>query len=245
MPAGVRYWARIGGLVLLLLLCVPSHLLMHALTGKSRWPRRFLGAAGWLCGVKVQVAGRPLTRDVFFIANHVSWMDILALGGVTGTAFVSRGDIANWPVVGWLARQNNTLFVSRAERGAVQGQIGQLRAAMERHQPLALFPEGTTGDGHALLPFKPPLFAVLLPPPRAIRVQPVLIDYGAATDEIAWVGDEPAGRNARRILARRGTIPLTLHFLDPFDPGVHPDRKALATETRARIEAALVAVRRG
>jgi len=73
----------------------------------------------------------------------------------------------------------------------------------------------------------------------------VLIDYGAATDEIAWVGDEPAGRNARRILARRGTIPLTLHFLEPFDPGAHPDRKTLAAETRARIEAALVAVRRG
>ncbi|CAN5254188.1 lysophospholipid acyltransferase family protein [soil metagenome] len=228
MPANVRRWARIGALLLLLMACVPPHVFMRLLTGNSSWPRRFLGAAGWLCGVRVRMTGQRLTRDVFFIANHVSWIDILALGGATGAAFVSRDDVAGWPVVGWLARQNNTLFVSRAERGAVHGQIGQLRAAMERHQPVALFPEGTTSNGHALLPFKPPLFAVLLPPPRAIRVQPVLIDYGAATDEIAWVDDEPAGSNALRVLSRRGTIALTLHFLAPFDPGAHPDRKALA-----------------
>jgi 1-acyl-sn-glycerol-3-phosphate acyltransferase len=109
---------------------------------------------------------------------------------------------------------------------------------MERHQPVALFPEGTTGHGHGLLPFKPALFAVLLPPPRAIRVQPVLIDYGAATNDIAWTNEEPGGANAARVLARRGTVPVTLHFLDPFDPGEHPNRKAIAMEARARIAAA-------
>lgn len=245
MPGRVRCWARVAALLLLLLVCVPPHGLMRLLTGESRWPRRFLAAAARLCGAEVRVVGQPLDRDVFFIANHVSWLDILALGGATGTAFVSRDDLAGWPIVGWLARQNNTLFVSRAERGSVHGQIGALRAAMERHQPITLFAEGTTGNGHALLPFKPPLFAVLLPPPRAIRVQPVLIDYGAATDAVAWTDDEPAGRNAARVLARRGTMPVTLHFLDPFDPGEHPDRKRLATETRARMAAALAEVRRG
>jgi 1-acyl-sn-glycerol-3-phosphate acyltransferase len=73
-----------------------------------------------------------------------------------------------------------------------------------------------------------------------MQVQPVWVDYGAATDDIAWVGDEPAGINALRVLARPGKIPLTLHFLDPFDPNAYPDRKALAAEAQGRIAAVLL-----
>ncbi|MCE7796304.1 1-acyl-sn-glycerol-3-phosphate acyltransferase [Sphingobium sufflavum] len=223
-----------------MLACVPLHLLARfLLPGGSRWPRRFLRWAGWLCGARVRVVGAPLDRDVFYVANHMSWLDILALGGATGCAFVSRDDIGRAPVLGWLAAQNGTILVSRTERGAVRGQIGALRDAMARHQPVTLFPEGTTGDGHSLLPFKPALFAVLLPPPRAIRVQPVLIDYGVATDDIAWIDDEPGIVNAARVLGRRRT-PVVLRFLEPFDPGEHPDRKAMAAEARARIETAWV-----
>ncbi|MFT3964308.1 MAG: lysophospholipid acyltransferase family protein [Sphingobium sp.] len=228
---------RIAGLVALILLCVPLHLAARLVWRRSRWPRRFLAGAARLCGLRVGIVGTPLRQDVFFVANHVSWLDILALGGATGCAFVSRDDVGRWPVIGWLAAQNNTILVSRADRGGVHGQIGTLRTAMERHQPVALFPEGTTGDGHALLPFKPALFAVLLPPPRAIRVQPVLVDYGPATDDIAWTGDESAGANVLRVLNRRGRTRVTLRFLHPFDPGTHPDRKAIAAEVRARLEA--------
>lgn len=230
-------------LVGLVLLCVPPHLAAKAIRRQSRWPRWFLGQAARLCGFDVAIAGRPLAQDVFFVANHVSWLDILALGGASGCAFVSKDDVGRWPVVGWLAAQNNTILVSRAERGAVQGQIGALRTALERHQPVALFPEGTTGDGHGLLPFKAALFAVLLPPPRAIRVQPVVIDYGAALDDVAWVGDESAVSNVMRVLGRRGRTAVTLRFLDPFDPGAHPDRKAMAAEARARIETEMQALR--
>lgn len=245
MTGRVRAWGRVLSLLGFVLLCVPPHLLCRLTGRESRWPRRFLAGAARLCGLRVEVGGEPLRQDVFFAANHVSWLDILALGGATGCAFVSRDDIAGWPVIGWLAAQNNTILVRRAERGAVQGQIETLRTALEHHQPVALFPEGTTSDGRALLPFKAALFAVLLPPPRAIRVQPVWIDYGPALDDIAWVGDEPGGVNAMRVLGRRGTVRVTLRFLDPFDPGAHPDRKAIAAEVRARLEAAMRAFPEG
>ena len=159
----------------------------------------------------------------------------MALGGATGAAFVAHDGIAGWPVIGWLAAQNNTLFVARNRRGALGGQIEALRAALAGHQPVALFPEGTTSDGQALLPFKPSLLAVLLPPPRAVMIQPVHIDYGAATDEIAWHSDEPAGSNAKRLLERPGRIDVTLRFLEPFDPALYPDRKQLAAVARERI----------
>lgn len=217
--------------------CVLPHLVARR-RGPSPWPRRFLGGAARLAGFDVRIAGEPLGTDVFFVANHVSWIDILALGGATGCAFISRDDVGTAPVVGWLAAQNNTIFVARERRGAVSGQIESVRAAMAAHQPIALFPEGTTGDGETLLPFKPALFAVLLPPPRAVRIQPVLVDYGAAGREMAWAEGESGIANARRLLGAPGRRTVTLRFLPPFDPGDHPDRKALAAETRARLEAA-------
>lgn len=235
MTARLRRIGRIGALAGALLLCLPLHRLCVALRLRSRWPQRFLGLAARAVGARVRIAGKPLSRDVFFIANHVSWVDILALGGASGAAFIAQDGIAGWPVVGWLARQNATLFVARGDRGSVRAQVAALRAALAGHQPLALFPEGTTGDGVTLSPFKPALLAGLMPPPRDLCIQPVWIDYGAAAPAIAWHGGEGAGANVRRLLERPGPLPVTLHFLDPFDPEDYPDRKAVADEARARI----------
>lgn len=231
----LRRVRRIAMLIGSLLLCLMPHLFWKMLPLSSPWPRRFLGLAARSAGARVRIEGRPLTQDVFFIANHVSWIDILAMGGATGTAFISHEGVASWPMIGWLARQNNTMFISRTDRHAVRHQIEALHAALKRHQPVTLFPEGTTSDGTGLLPFKPALLAGLMPPPRALKIQPVWIDYGEAVGDIAWHGNESAGANAGRILSRKGAIPLTLHFLEPFDPHAFPDRKAIAEEARNRI----------
>ena len=85
------------------------------------------------------------------------------------------------------------------------------------------------------------MLKVLEPPPAGVLVQPVLVDYGAAGEEIAWIGAESGRANAARLLARAGTIAVNVHFLEPFDPHDVPGRKAIAAESRRRIEAALVA----
>ena len=72
-------------------------------------------------------------------------------------------------------------------------------------------------------------------------VQPVMLDFGAAGEEIGWVGDESGLNNARRVLARRGSFPVRIHFLEPFSPAEHPGRKAIGAKARTEIEAALVA----
>lgn len=233
--ARLRRLVRIGALVGSLLICLPLHLIWRLARRRSPWPRRFLGLAARSVGAEVRIEGRPHDGDIFLLANHVSWIDILALGGATGAAFVSHDGVAGWPVIGWLAAQNNTLFVTRERRGALSGQLDALRAAMLGHQPVALFPEGTTSDGSGLLPFKPSLLAVLLPPPRAVMIQPVHIDYGDATHAIAWHGDEPAGANAKRILDRKGRLPVTLRFLESFDPAACADRKAIAALAHEKI----------
>ena len=234
----LRVFWRLARLIGLVLACIVPHLLARR-SGRSPWPRRFLGSAARAAGFDVRIKGAPLLQDVFFAANHLSWVDILAMGGATGCAFISKDGIERAPIVGWLAAQNNTIFIARERRGVISSQIDSVRNAISAHQPIALFPEGTTGDGTKLLPFKPALFAVLLPPPRAILVQPVLIDYDDATDIIVWRDGESGVANALRILGARGRRTVTLHFLDPFNPAAHADRKALAAEIRTRMETAL------
>lgn len=231
-------------LVASLILCLIPHLVWKALARPSPWPRRFLALAARSVGARIRVEGIRADRDIFILANHVSWIDILALGGATGAAFVSHDGVAKWPVIGWLAAQNNTLFVARERRGALAGQMDALRAAIGGHQPVALFPEGTTSDGTGLLPFKPSLLAVLLPPPRSVLIQPVHIDYGLEVASIAWVGDEPPGANAKRLLGRKDTLPVTIRFLEPFDPADCTDRKQIAALARDRIAASIAAQQR-
>jgi len=166
---------------------------------------------------------------------------VASLGGVTGTAFVAQDRIADWPVFGWLARLNHTVFVSRTDKMQVGEQIAQVRKVVATQRMLALFPEGTTTDGRSLLPFKTALFAVLVPPPVDVKIQTVLIDFDDDGRELAWIGVETAPQNAWRVLTRKGTITCRVHFHPPFDPGEHPNRKAVSAECRRRIATALSA----
>ena len=232
--SSLRCVGRLLALAVVCAFCIVAHLLTRALRMDSRWAQRLVGWAARICGAIVEVRGRPLPHDVLFVSNHVSWLDILIIGGATGTAFVANSGIRDWPLIGWLAGLNNTVFVDRTDRKTVQAQIDIVRKALSRHQPVAIFPESTTSDGIDLLPFKPSLLQVLASTPRTIRVQPLRLDFGAAR-HLAWVGDEPAPRNAWRVLTRPGRFVVRLECLASFSPAEIGDRKAVAAEARRRI----------
>ncbi|MDA9918510.1 1-acyl-sn-glycerol-3-phosphate acyltransferase [Erythrobacter sp.] len=242
-PISVAGWMRIviRSLLLLTLIIVfvPLHYLYRIFKYGSPFPMLFLRYAARVSGAKVKTHGTHLKRDVFYVANHVSWLDILSLAGASGTAFVSKAELADAPLVGWLASLNRTVFVKREERLGVAEQINALREALSDNWSVTVFPEGTTTDGHSLLPFKTSMLSVLEPPPPGVMVQPVLLDYGPVAEWIGWVGDESGLNNAKRVLARRGTFELNLHFLQPFSPEEYRGRKAIGAESRRRIEDAL------
>lgn len=239
-PAGgVRLIGRVLWIAAPSLFLVPAHYLWRALRRPSPWSRHFLAITARACGMRVAIIGTPLADDVFFVGNHLSWIDIPALGGVTGTVFVAQDRIAQWPVFGWLARLNDTVFVSRTDKSQVGAQVMALRTAMARHRRLALFPEGTTTDGNSLLPFKASLFAAIDPPLPGMRVQPVVFDFDAAGKDLAWIGVETAPANAWRVFSRKGSFEVRLRFLDAFDPRDIGGRKAVSAECRKRIAAAL------
>lgn len=237
--AVMRLILRIAAMAAGLLLCVPLHYAWRLFGLRSPWPRRFLYWVGRSAGMRAQVVGRPLSSHVLFVANHLSWLDIMLVAGASGTAFVSKEEVSRWPVIGWLAGLNNSVFVARTDRHAVRGQADALRNALASGQPVALFPEGTTDGGPELLPFRASLLAALFPPLPRVKVQPVAIDYGPAAHDIAWIGEESAGANVKRILSRPGTVPVTIRFLAPIDPTQARDRKALAEAARAQIGEAL------
>ena len=235
-----RFTLRVNGLIALLILFVPLHYLYRFFKYGSPFPMLFLRYAGRISGARVRMIGTPLRRDVFFIANHVSWIDILSLAGASGTAFVAKAELAEAPVVGWLSRLNRTVFVKREHRLGVAEQINLLREALADNWSVTVFPEGTTTDGQSLLPFKTSMLSVLEPPPPGVMVQPVLIDYGAVGEDIGWIGNESGINNAKRVLSRKGSFELRMHFLEPFSPEDFRGRKAIGARARAAIEAALL-----
>ena len=232
----MRAVTRIAALGLLLFLCVPPHLISMTF-GKSRWPRRFLRASGWICGARVKTVGNPVAAHSLILANHVSWLDILVLAGATGTRFVSKAELRDHKLLRWLANQNDTLYIERRDRRGVHSQARELAEALTDPQPLALFPEGTTGDGITLLPFRPPLLAAVAPAPPGSTIRPVAIDYGTMAPILGWTDGESGKANALKLLGRRGNFPVTVRLLDPLPPG--EDRKAMARDARVAIATAL------
>ena len=235
----IRFVARTLAILIVLIALVPLHYLWRLFRYGSPVPMWFLGLTGWIAGARIERHGTPLRRDVFFIANHVSWLDILTIAGQSGTAFVAKAELAEAPLVGWLCSLNRTVFVKRENRMGVADQINLLREALADNWSVTVFPEGTTTDGHSLLPFKSSMLSVLEPPPPGVMVQPVVLDYGEVAEWIGWVGEESGVNNFKRVLGRKGSFKLGMHFLDPFSPEEYRGRKAISAKAREMIETRL------
>ncbi len=231
------YGLRLAGLIGLFFLYVPPHLLSKWLLGKSGWPPRFLRHAGIIAGIRPRLVGAPLEPHTLVVANHTSWLDILILGGWAGTAFVSKAELEHTSLLGWIADQNRTLYIDRAARRDSLLQVRRITEALEHHQPLTVFPEGTTGSGRHLLKFRSTLLEAVAPAPSNVKVRPVAIDYGEHADIVGWHSGEPGMANFKRVLGHRGTMAVSVRLLGPLEPS--DDRKILARNAQQAIAAAL------
>jgi 1-acyl-sn-glycerol-3-phosphate acyltransferase len=230
-----RALLRIAGLIGLFAVLGPVHIATKAVSGHSPWPRRFLAAAAWIAGARVQVDGPPIRGHTLLISNHVSWLDILVIGGATGCAFVSKDRLGHG-FIHWLADQNATVYVKRAHVKGARDQAIAIAAALERDKPVVLFPEGTTGPGTQLLPFRSTLLEAANFAAKDVTIRPVAIDYGTAAAEIGW-WQEPGKDNVLRLLGRRGTLPVTVRVLAPLDRA--GNRKQITGQAREIIARSL------
>jgi 1-acyl-sn-glycerol-3-phosphate acyltransferase len=226
---------RLAGLVALFVVCAPVHLASKWLLRHSDWPPRFLGAAAWIVGARVRREGEGLRPHSLLICNHTSWLDILIISGATGCRFVSKDNLGHG-FVHWLADQNATVYVKRSHVKGAKDQALAIARALEAETPVALFPEGTTGPGTHLLPFRSTLLEAANFAAKDVEIRPVAIDYGDAAAELGWY-EEPGKDNVLRILGRRGTLPLTVRVLRPLDRS--GDRKELTEEAKEAIARSL------
>ncbi len=232
--------ARLAGLLGALLVCVPLYYLSVPFSSsRNPAPRLFLRLVAAIAGVRLRSTGQRPTAHAFFLSNHVSWLDIPALAGLTGSAFVAHDGLASIGPLRWLCSLNDTVFIARHDRHSVATQIEQVREALRDTGALVIFPEGTTADGAQLLPFKSSLLSAIDSSAGHVAIQPVWLDYGPEVGDIAWIGNEPGLTNALRILARRRPVLLTAHFLPPLEGEDRANRKAIARAAQNSIEEAM------
>ncbi len=237
-PLGYLLMAlRLLLMLVLLLICVPLHYLWKLLGLDRMWPRVFLTGVGHAAGIDLKRRGKRVP-GALLLANHVSWMDILALSHAANSAYVAHDGLAQFGLLKWLCEMNETIFVARHRRTSVGEQTDAIRAALDHGGTLTLFPEGTTSDGTDLLPFKSSLLGALEPLPEGATVQPVLLAY-EDVPQVSWVGDEPGLDNFKRILARVKPVRLTVHFLPPLSGDELTNRKTMTAAAQKAIAGAM------
>ena len=215
-------------------------------------PRLFCRTLLALAKVRLATSGGPATGGpVLALANHVSWIDVLALGALEPFCFLAKSDVAAWPIVSAFAQVQGTVFVDRRRRRSIVPANAALAARMLEGRRALLFPEGTTFAGPPPGPFKSSHLAAardLLarePGHGSVAVQPIAIFYSSA--DAAWIGQDALLPHLWRIL-RGPPLTCTLIFGAPIAYTPRTDRKAIAhaarTAVAAMIEAGAVAMAR-
>jgi 1-acyl-sn-glycerol-3-phosphate acyltransferase len=200
-------------------------------------------------------------RPLVVASNHVSWADISVIGSRCDVSFIAKADMAKWPVMGWLARLQRTIFIERDRRRTSGAQAGEIARRLGNDEAILLFAEGTTGDGNAVMPFKSTLFgaatmAISQGSVDKVYIQPLAIAYtrvhgmpmGRRHRPLAsWIGDTDLVPHAVALL-QEGAVDVELLFGEPIEFSVGGDRKQVTrraeAEVRAMLEAALANPRR-
>lgn len=233
-----RLWGlpALGGHLALAISLAPLWMATRTPDRRAGLEQRFFRRALRALGIEVESAGRVSTAPgTLFLANHISFSDVLALATQVNAAFVAKSDVRDWPLIGPLAARFGTVFVARGRSSEARAQADRLIGCLRRGGSLVLFPEGTTSDGAAVLPFRSALLAAA---EAASVVQPVAIRYSDAARR-AYVGDETFVANLLRLAPHRARVEL--RFLPPLPTRLRSDRKALALAAHAAIEAGLLA----
>ena len=239
--------SRLLVMLLCILLLTPLQVFYVVIRSRRAFtlPRQFHRIVIGLMGFKVQMHGAVATQQpILFIANHASYLDIPVLGSLIEGSFIAKADVASWPLIGFLAKMQNTVFVERRAAKVTQ-QREQLRQRLAKGHNLVLFPEGTSSDGLHVLPFKSSLFSIAeqVMTEAAFVVQPVAIvctglDGLPITRALrplyAWYGDMTLAGHLWNVL-KYGRFTVDVTFLEPMRPADFTSRKELAQTCQQQV----------
>lgn len=192
-----------------------------------------------ILGGNVQVTGTPATSSTLLVANHISWLDIPLLGGISSVRFLSKDEVRRWPVVGWLATKAGTLFIERGKKGGAQAAVATIRSALEDGAVAVVFPEGTTSDGKQLLPFHARMFASV--DETDLTIQPVAIRYldraGKPSETAPYIDDMSLWDNLMGLLGGQD-LRIEVNYLPPVSAN-SGSRRELAKHCEQAISAVM------
>ncbi|MEY4765676.1 MAG: hypothetical protein RI907_2349 [Pseudomonadota bacterium] len=198
---------------------------------KQRWALQLLN----ILGLRVHVHGQARPGAKLVVSNHVSWLDILAIDASLPSRFVSKAEIARWPLIGRLATYAGTLYLVREKRRDAMRVLGIMAQAMKDGDTVAVFPEGTTGAGPTPMHFHGNLVQAAID--AQVPVQPIVLRYSEADHAFSpramWVGDTTLVQSLWWVATARG---LAVHVtILPAQGTAHADRRALAALLQAQV----------
>ncbi|MGC4060320.1 MAG: lysophospholipid acyltransferase family protein [Aquabacterium sp.] len=189
-----------------------------------RWSRQLLR----ILGIELTVSGKARPGAKLVVSNHVSWLDIVAINSVVPSRFVSKAEVANWPVIGRLVTIAGTLYLVRERRRDAMRVLGLMSQALRDGHTVAVFPEGTTGSGHGVMHFHGNLLQAAID--AQVPVQPVVLRYSdpqhTISPKTAYTGDTTLMQSLWWVVSAKG---LRVHAtILPLQSVLHADRRALA-----------------
>ena len=208
----------IAAFLVITLLCMPVQWLLLKLGSRAArtFPNRYHRWVAALFGIHIKIVGSPVTGEgVLMVANHTSWADIIIFSAATPLSFVSKAEVARWPLFGTLARLQRSVFVERTRRSATGETRDIIRERLLAGDTLLLFPEGTSHDGNTVLPFKSALLGAAearLADGRHVKVQPVSTAF-------TGLHGLPMGRENRPTFAWYGDMEMVPHLWEALLAG--------------------------
>jgi len=223
-------------------LLIPAHLILRVLVPGARYalPQIFHRGLCKLFRLEIITHGTPSTaKPTLFIINHISWLDIPVIGKTIKGSFVAKEEVASYPLVGFAAGLQDTIFISRT-RPSVRIHKDSMQEHLARGDNMVLFPEGTSSNGLNLQKFKSAYFALAEQHAgdTPLTVQPVTLAYSRMDGLcitrnimkiVAWIGDEELLGHVWNFL-KAGQVTAELRFHPPITIDAYDSRKEMAAE---------------
>jgi 1-acyl-sn-glycerol-3-phosphate acyltransferase len=248
----IRFAFTIAALVALTLALLPFQLIGVAfdLPLQRRIPQLYHRAFCALIGVRIHEVGqRSRQMPLLILSNHVSWLDICVIAALAPVVFVAKSEVRRWPVFGWLAKLQRTVFIERQRRQKTGAATREIAGRLLGGDAVVLFAEGTSSDGTRVLPFRSALVGAVHDAlgggtrHRAITVQPLSVAYlgfrgvpigRALRERVAWYGDADLMPHFFGVLSA-GAIDVTVTWGDAAACDITADRKQIARDAEKAV----------